>query len=719
MNPKRLIQVFNNHELGLQERLFRLLVTIGLMGLAMGILVGLVLGESMANTLSLLVVFALAVAITYFSIHFHKIQIGAVLISVLLIYFALPFNFLTSGGIYGGGPIWLMFGVVFVCLVVEKKAKYILIASSFCLYGACYLTAYWNPRIIEFHTTQAAYVDSFFTLVAVTVLVCSMILFQNAMYRKESKIAKEQKKEIEELDIEKNSLLGVPVLSEITKVKELIKTDNLKEKLNDWDNTFKYIRDEKIPELTDSISDADFLIDRKEYKQAIKKIADVEMELRLLKNKTDVLLEEIKLITNSEERNRTLITKLKIVYREQQAKFDRSKKEYGDVAPYIEDEFDSIDKLFADFEKAMDNNDYVSVEKRIASLDDKIDVLGKILLDAPTIVLMATVMVPNKIEEATTYYYRMKRDGYPLDYLNVEYNIKEIKTKIDNIMNNLKQLQMGDAIIELKTFIEYFNGLYNDFDKEKECKDVFKQNVKELGYNIENINKVVRDIYLQIDDIKYNYNLSDEEINKFSLLNKNLERINKDYKILVEQGKMKTFAYSKLVDELDGLSLKLSRLQDDLDYQLRSITSMKDDEYRAKEQLATIEDLLKKSKYRLKSYKIPVIPSSYYIELNEAQDAIREIVKELQKKPIVIKILNIRVDTARDLVFKIYNKTNDMIKLANSAEKIIVYGNRYRSTYEEIDIALSKAEELFKRGKYKESLELSKRSLSFVDKNIE
>ena len=200
MNPKRLIQVFNNHELGLQERLFRLLVTIGLMGLAMGILVGLVLGESMANTLSLLVVFALAVAITYFSIHFHKIQIGAVLISVLLIYFALPFNFLTSGGIYGGGPIWLMFGVVFVCLVVEKKAKYILIASSFCLYGACYLTAYWNPRIMEFHTTQAAYVDSFFTLAAVTVLVCSMILFQNALYRKENKLAKEQKKEIEELN---------------------------------------------------------------------------------------------------------------------------------------------------------------------------------------------------------------------------------------------------------------------------------------------------------------------------------------------------------------------------------------------------------------------------------------------------------------------------------------------------------------------------------------
>lgn len=551
---------------------------------------------------------------------------------------------------------------------------------------------------------------SAFILAVILIIVTIVIIKRNQN--------KKYKKEIEELDIRKNNLIGVPVLSEITKVKELIKTDNLKNKLDDWDNTFTTIRDEKIPELTDLISEADFLIDRKDYKQAVKKITNIEIEINSLKKKTDHLLEEVKLITNSEERNRALITKLKIVYREDQNKFERSKKEYGVIADYLEKEIDNIDDLFAEFEKAMDNNDYVSVEKKINLLDDKITKLGKLLEDIPTIVLMATVLVPNKIDEAITYYYRMKRDGYPLDYLNVEYNIKEIKNKIDNIMENLKKLELGESIIELKTFIEYFNELYNDFDKEKECKDLFRQNIKEFSYKIDNINKVVRDIYLQIDDIKYNYNLSDEDINKFSILNKNLEKINQDYKILVDQGKMKTFAYSKLVDELNGLSLKLSRLQDDLDFQLRSITSMKDDETRAREQLATIENLLKKAKYRLKDYKIPVIPSSYYIELTEAQDAIREIIKELDRKPIVIKILNIRVDTARDLVFKIYNKTNDMIKIASMSEKIIIYGNRYRSSYEEIDIALTKAEELFKRGKYKESLDLSMKCLSFIDKNV-
>ena len=231
------------------------------------------------------------------------------------------------------------------------------------------------------------------------------------------------------------------------------------------------------------------------------------------------------------------------------------------------------------------------------------------------------------------------------------------------------------------------------------------------------MNKVVYDIYIQIDDIKVTYDLTEEEINRFSTLNRNLEVINDDFKRLLEHGKSKTFAYSKLMDELEGLGVKLSRLQDDLDYQLKSITSMQDDEYRAKEQLSTIEELLHKAKMKLKDYKLPVIPSSYYVELKEAQDAIREIVKELEKKPIVIKILNIRVDTARDLVFKIYNKTNDMIKISNLSEKMILYGNRYRSTSPEVDQGLEQATALFYKGQYEKSLEKSIQTIQLIEEN--
>lgn len=542
-------------------------------------------------------------------------------------------------------------------------------------------------------------------------LIVVLLVLQN-------KRRKKFKHTIEELDYEKNKLIGVPILSELSKVRDLVKTDDLKQKLNEWDETFKDIKEGKIDTLTDLITEADFMIDRKDYQNALKKIAYIEILLESLKKKTESLLEEVKVITKSEERNRSIITKLKAIYRECESKYERTKKDYGPLSDSIESFLKSIDSGFKKFESYMDKNDYVSVEKLVISLEKDINTLKDFLDKAPDLVLIATLMIPNKIEETKTLYFRMQRDGFPLDYLNIEYNIKEIQNKVSTILEQMKTFNLENADIELKTMLEYFNTIFNSFDKERESKDIFRENIKKLKKKLEGVNKVVYDIYLQMDDIKSTYDLSDAEISKFNIISKNLEKINEDYKVLFEHGKGRTFAYSKLVEELDGLGNRLTRLQDDLDYRLKSITSMKDDESRAKEQLNMIQNLLIQSKNKLKEYKIPVIPNSYYIELEEAGEAIREIIKELAKKPIVIKILNIRVDTARDLVFKIYNKTNDIVKSVITCENLITYGNRYRSTYDEINTALNEAEDLFRKGKYKQSIDTSIKALSTVDDTV-
>ena len=542
-------------------------------------------------------------------------------------------------------------------------------------------------------------------------LIVVLLVLQN-------KRRKKFKHTIEELDYEKNKLIGVPILSELSKVRDLVKTDDLKQKLNEWDETFKDIKEGKIDTLTDLITEADFMIDRKDYQNALKKIAYIEILLESLKKKTESLLEEVKVITKSEERNRSIITKLKAIYRECESKYERTKKDYGPLGDSIESFLKSIDSGFKKFESYMDKNDYVSVEKLVISLEKDINTLKDFLDKAPDLVLISTLMIPNKIEETKTLYFRMQRDGFPLDYLNIEYNIKEIQNKVTAIIDQMKTFNLENADIELKTMLEYFNTIFNSFDKERESKDIFRENIKKLKKKLEGVNKVVYDIYLQMDDIKSTYDLSDAEISKFNIISKNLEKINEDYKVLFEHGKGRTFAYSKLVEELDGLGNRLTRLQDDLDYRLKSITSMKDDESRAKEQLNMIQNLLIQSKNKLKEYKIPVIPNSYYIELEEAGEAIREIIKELAKKPIVIKILNIRVDTARDLVFKIYNKTNDIVKSVITCENLITYGNRYRSTYDEINTALNEAEDLFRKGKYKQSIDTSIKALSTVDDTV-
>ena len=145
---------------------------------------------------------------------------------------------------------------------------------------------------------------------------------------------------------------------------------------------------------------------------------------------------------------------------------------------------------------------------------------------------------------------------------------------------------------------------------------------------------------------------------------------------------------------------------------------MHEDELRAREQLNEINELLKQCKANIRHYKLPIIANNYFVELSAANEAVYEIEKELKKVPITIKTLNIRVDTARDLSFKLYNTTNDMIKTAKLSEMTIVYGNRYKPLDQDIEKGLNVASQLFFKGDYTQALETAIASINIVEPDI-
>ena len=117
MNPKKLIQAIKDDNRSRQERMFILLVLLGLFGLAIGNISGLILGESFLNILMMSIAFLILLAIVLFTIGTNRIQLGTIIISFLVIYLLLPYTFLTTGVIYGGGPIWFMFGLILSVLL--------------------------------------------------------------------------------------------------------------------------------------------------------------------------------------------------------------------------------------------------------------------------------------------------------------------------------------------------------------------------------------------------------------------------------------------------------------------------------------------------------------------------------------------------------------------------------------------------------------------------
>lgn len=555
-------------------------------------------------------------------------------------------------------------------------------------------------------------------VIIVTAYIVTVIILIIIFLVKNSKQNKKIKNTISELEVEKNLVLNAPILNELSKVEALVRDDKTRYKYENWQKRFDDIRGKYIPEITDMILDADNYADLKDYKKLRPLLADIELKIYKLREKTDKLLSEIKEITLSEEKNREQIVKLKTEYRKIKADYESNREDYSLVNNQIELQFENIEKRFQEFEIVMEKKDYDEINYLVKGISDMIDHMRYVVKEVPAILIMCKELVPNKIEDISSIYIKMTREMYQLDYLNVEYNIKETEKKIKNILDRVKVLNLEDVVFELRTIINYFDSLYNDFEIEKQARTTFESNMKSFKVKLVRTNKIINSLMNELGDLKSTYALSEEDVKRLNTINEEIDVIKKDYNNLHDCSKNHSFAYSKMSRELDILIIKLSKIDETLNYDLKTIGSMKDDEVRAREQLDSIKDLLKKSKNRIRLYNIPVIPDNYFIELQDASDAIREIQKELNKKPINIETLNIRVDTARDLVFKVFNTTNSLLKTIVMFEETFVYGNRYRGIKEKVNEGLNLAEKLFYQGSYKKALEVTMNAIDYVEPGI-
>lgn len=559
---------------------------------------------------------------------------------------------------------------------------------------------------------------TFIIILFVTLFIVGVGAITATLFLMRAKRKKKLIKEINLLERDKNSIISPTLLSELSKVESLINTKKLREKYNNWQAKVEELKDNEMPKVTDILLSVEEKMENCEFEEAYELLSKAEMEIYYVRTKTSFILEDIRKITMSEERNREAVTKLKSIYRKTVTVFNEKKSEFSEVIEPIELQLETIDKLFSSFEVAMEKNEFEEVGKIVKALDDLIKNLNVITEEAPSIILMGRIMIPKKMSDIKSLHNKMVKDGYNLGYLNIEYNVTEAEKKLTDIFDRLKLLNVEDSIFELKTMLDYFESLFSDFEKEKMAKKIYDKVMNGTRDKLDKLTVTTKNLSLELNELKDIYDLTEEEINIIKDINSELVGIREEFRITSDRTRIKNTPYSVLTKECELLSVKLSKVEDKLEATLRNLSSLKSDELRAREQLEDIKSILRKSKKVINSYKLPSIPKNYYIELQEAIDAIKELKKELDKKPITIKVLNTRVDTARDLVLKLYTTSLEIIKSASMAEISIVYANRYRSENEEVEKGLLKSEKMFYKGDYRNSLENILKVLSEIEPDI-
>ena len=213
--------------------------------------------------------------------------------------------------------------------------------------------------------------------VTVIIIVASIIFIAILLFVIKTIFKNKKKKSIlssiDKLTTEKNMIISSILKSELAKAEKLANNKKTEKEVEDWKSRFEEIENTDMPILTDELIEDETRMVENDYEKAFEALTKAEKDIFHVKAKSIKLLGEIKDLTESEDRNREAITKLKSVYREVVFKYNKNKNDYQDVSSRIELQFENINKLFSAFEVAVQNKEYEELGKIVKALDDMIN----------------------------------------------------------------------------------------------------------------------------------------------------------------------------------------------------------------------------------------------------------------------------------------------------------------------------------------------------------
>lgn len=557
--------------------------------------------------------------------------------------------------------------------------------------------------------------NMYFYIGILVLLVLLIVLLSYQLHKSKNK--RNMLKSIDNLNVRKNNLLSLPVLVELSKIEDIAKSEQLEEKVNDFKTRYDIIKDETLKNITDRINELDSFVDIRDRNGFYNSFSEIELDLYGVETSLDSILSEIKDIASYEEKYRAIVIKLKNKYRVLDKEYKEKENLYGDISKVINIQFENIKKRFKDFDKVMEEKLYNEVILVVKSIDTMVDHLAIVLNELPDIMLLINDIIPLRIKDLQDEYEKLDKEGFPLLYLNIEGTINDVNKRCNDIYDKCKVLNITDSLFDLNNILSYIDNLFDVIEKEKTEKVEFELLNKEVSKKIASFENTLKATYDQLDDIKELYDLKEKDLDIIEDINLSLLVDIKEYKKIINMVKARKTAYSNINILMKDLSNKISNLEVNYQQAMKSIGNLYDDEQNAIEQVKNMKDIVSKCRKDIRNYHLPLILDNYFVEMEEAEEAIELVEKELEVKPIAIKSLNLRVGTARDLVLKVYQTTTDMLKYAYLTEQVFVYGNQYRDN-EDVDRGLRKTENLYSKGEYKQAFELSLRVLNVVNKDF-
>ncbi len=516
---------------------------------------------------------------------------------------------------------------------------------------------------------------------------------------------KKAKKELDELELKYNSLKSIPLAFKLNKAVALSRVNQeMAQQVEGCKNDFDMVQ-ERLKECSVLLAEIDDLVYIRKTKAANRKMTSLVTMLNQCEDNAKRVNETLDEVLEKENEQREQINKLKEEFRGVKKKIADNRTAFHQANEYLEHEINAIEKMFSLFEEWMFASEFNKAADQQDEILATIHRLEELLQVLPGLYERAKGVLPRAIDEVGYNYAQCKNKGIYLEHLEIKKNLEVISDMLKEDLNKLRNGQVENVEDDLNECEKRLGQLQEQIDKEEKAYEEVTKNVDILFDSVRTVNQDVEAIKKLYDRVYERFGFENwtdklEETNeRLSVLNDMKRKLEK---IILE----KSVPYTTILISYQELDQSNTVFVDEVAKMKVKLETACSDEERAKKQLVKLQLIVNEIRVKMMKHRLPSVSQKYEDDLHKAKMMIKDISVILDNTPLDVKRLNTELRSAIDYIYTLYNSVNNLVGMAIMVENTIVFGNRYRSSYPEIDSELTRCELCFRNGQYTKALKI-------------
>lgn len=538
-------------------------------------------------------------------------------------------------------------------------------------------------------------------LIGFVLVIILIFIFINRSHKKKKYLS-----EMNDYEVRYNSLKSIPLSFKLNKAVAIARLDektmqNVAHYKDDFD-----MCQSNLKQIATMLADTEDLIHLGKLKMVKEYLTDIDNLLQLAENQVGKLNSFLDTILEKESAQRAEVTKLKDRFRSTKKALHEKSSLFSYCWEMIENKISDCEKKFTAFEEWMYASEFEKASVELKNIEEALQECDDILNKLPDILQGARGLVPSLIDEVSRNYTMAKKKGVYLDHLEVQRNLDVLRDTLNEDLAELKKGTMAGIEAHLEDYKVRLNQLDLQIKKESSSYDELLSTLQRAQKNLEVCKNLQGYVDTLDEDSLIRFGLADkmEQMEKYKQRVSELEEIEVKIEAMIKENSVPSstvmMSLKELVQDEETLLHEYSGIKE-------KIEISRSDEERAHKQLLKLQLIMNEMQVKIKKNRLPSISDSYHDDLSRAHEYVESIQQLLNENPLNVNLLNSLLNEAIDFIYKLYNNVNNLVGMAIMVENTIVFGNKYRSSYPDIDSELTRAELCYRNGEYTQALTIA------------